>query len=305
MPRHPAAFVGLVLLILAIAYVGWTVHVAGTNPDGMGTLIHGWKPILALVVGVAGLVLTYRFWMRSAWFITLKELRTYFTSPVPYAVGMAVFGINGFIYWLILTQWIESGQAQDVGMTLMTLTFLLLLISPLVTMRLFAEEKRTGTYEMLMTRPLHDVHVVVGKFVGAVCVFGAILAGTLVLPIIVELGADPGPDWGPVWSAYVGLFGWCMAFTAIGLFCSALTSSQIAAAALAWFLLLVLWLLSILREVAPGKLISKVGDYLSPRGTMMDFCQGTINTTHCVYLLSVTVFFLFGAWMALYASRSK
>ncbi|HJN15844.1 MAG TPA: hypothetical protein QGH10_10155, partial [Armatimonadota bacterium] len=96
MPRHPAAFVGLVLLILAIAYVGWTVHVAGTNPDGMGTLIHGWKPILALVVGVAGLVLTYRFWMRSAWFITLKELRTYFTSPVPYAVGMAVFGINGF-----------------------------------------------------------------------------------------------------------------------------------------------------------------------------------------------------------------
>jgi ABC-2 type transport system permease protein len=92
---------------------------------------------------------------------------------------------------------------------------------------------------------------------------------------------------------------------AIGVFTSALTNSQIAAAAMAWFMLLILWLLGALRMVEPGKAISRIGEYMSVSGVMERFSQGTIETTAMVYLASVTVFFLFAATMALFASRSK
>jgi ABC-2 type transport system permease protein len=170
-------------------------------------------------------------------------------------------------------------------------------------MRLFAEEKRSGTYETLMTRPVHDVQVVVGKFVAAACVMLVMLAVLLVEPIILQFGGKP--DWGPVWTSYVGLVGWSFAFVAIGLFASALTNSQIAAAAMAWFGLILLWLLGALRMVDPGKAISKVGEYMSVSGVMEEFSQGKIDTTRLVYLGSVTVFFLFAATMALFANRSK
>jgi ABC-2 type transport system permease protein len=154
-----------------------------------------------------------------------------------------------------------------------------------------------------MTRPVHDLQVVVGKFLGAMSVMLLMLLVTFIQPLFAELGGNP--DWGPIWSAYVGLIGWSAAFVAIGVFTSALTSSQIAAAALAWFALIMLWLLQALRSIEPGKVISKVGEYLSVSGVMEEFARGTIDTTRLIYLASVSIFFLFAAWMTLFASRSK
>jgi ABC-2 type transport system permease protein len=144
---------------------------------------------------------------------------------------------------------------------------------------------------------------VVGKFFGALGVMLVMIAVLFIQPLMAELGGNP--DWGPIWSAHLGLIGWSAAFVAIGVFTSALTSSQIAAAAMSWFMLIVLWLLQALRSIDPGKPISKVGEYLSISGVMEEFARGTIDTTRLIYLASVTVFFLFAAWMTLFATRSR
>jgi gliding motility-associated transport system permease protein len=264
----------------------------------------GWLQYVAFPLLAVGLVVCYILWMRGSYYVTLKELRTYFTSPIAYVVMMAVFAISGLLFWWTVKAYMRQ-EAQDVGGSFMTTAFLLLLISPLLTMRLFAEEKRAGTYEMLMTHPVRDLQVVIGKFVAAASVMLVMLAVLFVEPVILEVGSKGQLDWGPIWSSYAGLIGWACAFAAIGVFTSALTNSQIAAAAMAWFTLLMLWLLGALRMVDPGKTLSKIGEYMSVSGVMEGFSQGNIDTTALIYLGSVTVFFLFAATMVLFANRSR
>jgi len=257
---------------------------------------------VAFALMVLGAVVAYALWLPRCWHVTVKELRTYFASPIAYAVMMAVFAISNLIFWWMLKGMMER-QGGNVADTTVTTCFLLVLISPLLTMRLLAEEKRSGTYEILMTRPIHDAQVVVGKFVGAMGVMVVMIGVLLIQPLLAELGGNP--DWGPIWSANLGLLGWSAAFVAIGVFTSALTSSQIAAAAMSWFMLIVLWLLAALRSVDPGRPISKIGEYLSINAVIEEFARGTIDTTRLSCLASVTVFFLFAAWMTLFATRSR
>ena len=290
----------LVLVGLGLAYI--VTFLVSVRNGGQMPWNPEWLATVAFALLTLGLVATYALWFPGCWHLTAKELRTYFASPIAYAVMMAVFGISNFIYWLTLKD-MATRPAENIAMTTMTTCFLLVLISPLLTMRALAEEKRSGTYEILMTRPVHDLQVVVGKFLGALGVMLAMIAVLFIQPLIAELGGNP--DWGPLWSAHVGLIGWAAAFVAIGVFTSALTSSQIAAAAMSWFLLIVLWLLQALRSVAPGGAISKVGEYLSISGVMEEFARGTIDTTRLIYLASVTIFFLFAAWMTLFAGRSR
>jgi ABC-2 type transport system permease protein len=300
MIRPVARIVSLVFIALGLGYmIAYAITLRGAAEVGWAK---AWMSYVAWPMLAVGLGAAYVLWLPRCWTITLKEWRTYFTSPIAYAVMMAVFSISGLLFWWTLRNFMQQ-QGENVAMTLMTTCFLILLISPLVTMRLLAEEKRSGTYETLMTRPVHDLQIVVGKFVGAMGVMGVILIVTLVQPLFAEWGG--APDWGPIWSAYLGLFCWSMAFVAIGLFTSALTSSQIAAAAMAWFSLIILWLLGALRQIDPGKAFSKVCEYLSVSGVMEEFARGTIDTTRVIYLLSVTVFFLFAAWMTLFATRSR
>lgn len=308
MPSLRDGIIGLVMLVVGLA---WFLVAAYQYRQG-GAMAREWLAekelwylpyLAALLLGVGGLV-SFINWLPLAWHITIKELRTYFTSPIAYAVMMGVFGVFNLLYWLFLLEWQKASSGGGVGpQTLMTLTFLILLVSPLLTMRLLAEEKRSGTFEMLMTRPVHDLQVVLGKFASALIVLVVMLAVTAILPLIVEMGGDP--DWGPIWTGYAGLVGVCAAFAAIGLFASALTSSQIAAAAVAWFVLLVMWLIGFLEVFFQGKFVAKVGAYISPNKVMVDFSSGTVDTTQVIYLLTVTVFFLFASWMALYQARSR
>ncbi len=286
------------LLIIGIAWYSNVHHLSSEQRDCLA----GWWQMVAWPMLGLGAVISYITWLRGAYYVTAKELRTYFTSPVAYVVMMAVFGISGLLFWWTVKSYMKQ-EAQDIGGSFMTTAFLLLLISPLLTMRLFAEEKRSGTYETLMTHPVRDVQVVVGKFIAGFSVMAVMLGVLMIQPLILEIGGKP--DWGPIWSSYVGLIGWGAAFVAIGVFTSALTNSQIASAAMAWFLLLMLWLLGALRMVDPGKTLSKIGEYMSVSGVMEGFSQGTVDTTALVYLCSVTVFFLFAATMVLFANRSK
>jgi len=293
-----ALFLGLGYEV-SIIVISWLLILRHATPERWPA---PWLHYVAIPLLLIGLVACYVTWLRGAYYVTAKELRTYFSSPIAYAIMMAVFGISGLLFWWTVKSYMKQ-EAQDIGGSFMTTCFLLLLISPLLTMRLFAEEKRSGTFEMLMTHPVRDLQIVFGKFVAAAGVMLVMLAVLMVQPLILEKGG--APDWGPIWSSYLGLIGWAFAFVAIGVFTSALTNSQIAAAAMAWFMLLILWLLGALRMVEPGKAISRIGEYMSVSGVMERFSQGTIETTAMVYLASVTVFFLFAATMALFASRSK
>jgi ABC-2 type transport system permease protein len=300
MVRRVASVVCLVFLSIGVLYA--VLYLFFSRAGGEMPWNPGWLAYVTFSMLGLGLVFTYALWFPRCWHVTIKELRTYFASPIAYVVMMAVFGISNLIFWWTLKD-LMTRQGENIAMTTMTTCFLLLLISPLLTMRLFAEEKRSGTYEILMTRPVHDLQVVIGKFLGAMSVMLLMLLVTFIQPLFAELGGNP--DWGPIWSAYVGLIGWSAAFVAIGVFTSALTSSQIAAAALAWFGLILLWLLQALRSIEPGKVISKVGEYLSVSGVMEEFARGTIDSTRLIYLASVCIFFLFAAWMTLFASRSR
>ena len=290
----------LLLMLVGLAYVG--VYLGFTRRGGEMPWNPAWLPNLVFAALTLGAVVTYAMWFPRCWHLTVKELRTYFASPTAYAVMVAVFAISNLIFWWTLKD-LMTRQGENVAMTTMTTCFLLVLISPLLTMRLLAEEKRSGTYELLMTRPIHDLQVVVGKFFGAMGVMVVIIAVLFIQPLMAELGGNP--DWGPIWSAHLGLILWSAAFVAIGVFTSALTSSQIAAAAMSWFMLIVLWLLQALRSIDPGKPISKIGEFLSISAVMEEFARGTIDTTRLIYLASVTIFFIFAAWMTLFATRSR
>lgn len=300
MVRKVASLACPIFVVIGLAYI--VIYLISVRDGDEMRWNPAWLPYVTfslLFLGAAG---TYVVWLPRCWHITVKELRTYFASPIAYAVMVAVFGISNLICWWTLRDMMMQ-QRESIAMITMTTCFLLVLISPLLTMRLLAEEKRSGTYEILMTRPVHDLQVVVGKFFGAMGVMLIMIAVLFIQFLMAELGGNP--DWGPIWSAHIGLLGWSSAFVAIGVFTSALTSSQIAAAAMSWFMMILLWLMQALRSIEPGKAISKVGEYVSISGVMEEFARGTIDTTRCIYLASVTIFFLFAAWMTLFANRSR
>ncbi|MBM3501700.1 MAG: hypothetical protein FJX74_23855, partial [Armatimonadetes bacterium] len=273
MVRKVASIACLVFLGIGVAYVVLYLFAArnggelGWNP--------GWLPWVTFPMLIVGAAATYVLWFPGCWHVSLKELRTYFASPIAYAVMVAIFGISNLIFWWTLKGMMDQGPqggGDNIAMTTMTTCFLLVLICPLLTMRLIAEEKRSGTYEIMVTRPVHDLQMVVGKFMGAMGVMLVIIAVTFLQPLMAEVGGNP--DWGPIWSAYLGLIGWTAAFVAIGVFTSSLTASQIAAAAISWFIMIMMWLLNALRSVDPGKPISKLGEYMSPNGVMEEFARG-------------------------------
>lgn len=264
-----------------------------------------WVHVIAWVLMLAGLTLSYTLWLPKATAVARKELRTYFTSPVAYVVMAAYFLIAGILIWFMIA---GTGGEASFSRMIGSFYFLLMLLTPMLTMRLFAEEKRSGTIELLMTSPVRDIEVVVGKFVAASLVVMVMLAVTFELPIIIEVGGRP--DWGPVWSGFFGLALLSLTFVAIGLLCSSFTHSQIAAAGAAWGILLVLWLVNWFKQfLATGaplaKQFSSLAEYMSIYYAMDRFSSGTFDTAQVVYFVSVIVFALFLTTRVLETARAR
>lgn len=225
--------------------------------------------------------------MRNVLYIAGKELRSYFVSPVAYLIVAFWLVATGFFFWASAVSFNEASLRNVFGVVII----LLLLISPALTMRLLAEEARTGTLELLLTAPVKDWSVVVGKFLGALGLYLAMMALTLFYPILlVLLGGNP--DWGPIWSGYLGLLLIGMAFLAIGLFASALTNNQMVSAVIAFVIMLLLFVIS---QVA-GNVSAGVGDFLS-KFSLSDhfdsFPRGIIDLKDVVFYLSFTAVMLF------------
>lgn len=174
-----------------------------------------------------------------------KEVRTLFTSPIAYAVIAVFIVLSGYTFTVSL---IVAKQATLVHIFFQSAVQLILLV-PLITMRQFAEERRSGTLELLLTSPLREIDIVLAKFIACMVVLAAMASLTLIYAAV--LGIYGGPDWGPIYSGYIGLMMLGAALVSIGLMISALTANQIVAAVVSLGLFGLLWAIDTLASLLP------------------------------------------------------
>ena len=235
--------------------------------------------------------------------IAQKELRGYFSSPIAYIVIGFFALIFGVFYYSILDWFVRQGmqmgmmgpQSMNVNQQMirplfLNLSVVILFILPFLTARSFAEEKRSGTIELLLTSPLTDFQIVMGKFIGCMLLYAAMLAVTLIhFGVLFGFG---NPDWKPVAVGYLGMLLFGGAIISLGLFVSSLTKNQIVAGVAGFALVLALWVIDWLGQ-SLGPRAEAVFKYLSMTGHLDDFVKGVVDTKHLVYYLSFISFWLF------------
>lgn len=241
--------------------------------------------------------------MRNILTIAGKELRAYFASPIAYVVIGFFSLIFGYFFYVML--WFFDRQSMQMtpgsGMTMninqmligpvfMNVAVMALFMLPMITMRTYAEEKRAGTMELLLTAPLTDWQIILGKFAGAMGFYLAMLAVTVIH--IGSLFVFGSPEWKPIVTVYLGmtLMGGC--FVALGLFVSSLTKSQMVAGAATWAVFLLLWVINWIGQ-SLGPTGQAVVQHLSITDHLDDFARGIIDTKHLVYYVSFIAFGLF------------
>lgn len=236
--------------------------------------------------------------------IARKEIRAYFTSPIAYVVIGLFALLFGYFFVAILDWFVRQGMSGAMGMApaalnlnqqfirplLLNATVVLLFVLPMITMRTYAEEKRSGTMELLLTSPVTDVQIILGKFLGALLLYAAMLGVTLLYVAVLFVFGNP--EWKPVVTAYLGLvlLGGC--FISVGMLISSFTRNQIVAGMLTFGVFLLLWVIDWI-----GSFLGPTGEiivnYLSITRHFEDFAKGVIDTTHLIYYLSFITFGLF------------
>ena len=234
--------------------------------------------------------------LRNTYAVAEREVKSYFVSPVGWVVTAVFICIWGFLFWAILV----GGREASLRGLLSNFSVTFLFAAPLLTMRLIAEEARTGTLELLMTQPLREVEIVLGKYLGSVVFLLFMIAVTLYFPAILERFGNP--DEGPMVAGYVGVILQGMAFLAIGLLASALTQNQIVAVAVSFVSLLSLWLADLLTRGLGGPLAT-VAQYISITKRFEDMPKGILDTKDLVFFISVVVACLFIATQVVAARR--
>jgi ABC-2 type transport system permease protein len=221
-----------------------------------------------------------------------KEIRALFVSPIAYAVTAVFLILSGYTFAITL---IVSKQASLVHIFFQSAMQLVLLV-PLLTMRQFAEERRAGTLELLLTSPLPEFHIVVAKFVAVMTVLLAMIALTSAYPLV--LAAHGRPDWGPIYSGYLGLALLAGALAAVGLALSALTSSQVVAGVVSLGVFGILWAIDSVAALLPAPVDNWfIGLSLLARFT--PFAVGAMYTSDLGFFLTLTLLGLFLAVRAL------
>jgi ABC-2 type transport system permease protein len=245
--------------------------------------------------------------LRNISAIAAKELRGYFASPMAWTM-MGLFAlIFGLFYYLYVASFIQEsmrsmggqfgGGPQPVNVNqrlirplLSNASVIVLFLLPMVTMRTYSEEKRSGTIELLLTSPLKDFEIVMGKFLGAIGLYGAILGVTLLYVGVLFAYGDPEPL--PVLAGYIGLFLLGACFIAMGLFLSSTTKNQMVAGTATFVLALLFWIIGWASDNAWPWLAS-ILQYLSITHHFDDFSKGVIDTKHVIFYLSFITFWLF------------
>ena len=243
--------------------------------------------------------------MNNVLVLAKKEIRSYFASPIAYIVlgiWALIFGYFFYSATAIFVDYsmramMQRGQAPPMNINdfiirplLMNVSVIVLFFMPMITMRLFAEEKRMGTIELLLTSPLRDIEIILGKWLAAMVLYLCLLGITALNMVFLFIHGKP--DWRPLLVGYLGLILLGAAFLGIGAFISSTTKNQIVAAALTFGVFLMLWVLdwvSSYSTTPAGKVIA----YMSITQHFEPFAKGVVELKDAVYYISVIFLGLF------------
>jgi len=235
-----------------------------------------------------------------------REWRSYFFSPLAYVILSAFLLVNGIIFYAILSYLAAPGAAKGQALILLfTNTYFWifnLFVVPIIAMRLFPEERRSGTIENLLTAPVSETEVVLGKWFGALVFFLTLWAPTLLY--VAFLRTQTRIDIGPVASGYLGVALLGGYFLAVGTFASTLTKNQIVAAILCFGMLIPIFSVGLLESMLGGA-GHDVVSYLNLWDHMDELARGVVDSRRAVYYLSATAFFLFLSTVSLAAKKEN
>jgi len=241
--------------------------------------------------------------VRNILAIAGKELRSYFASPIAYIIIGLFALLFGWFFYIYLHVFVEQSQRmsmmgggnvnvneQMIRGVLQNAAVIILFVMPMITMRTYSEEKRSGTIELLLTSPLTDFEIIVGKFLGAMGLFCAMLLVTMIdVAILFRLG---NPEWRPIAAGYLGLLLMGGCFISVGLLISSLTKNQIVAGFMTFAVFLMLWVINWLAD-SSGPTGQAILSFLSITDHFDDFTKGIIDTKHLAYYVSFITFGLF------------
>ncbi len=241
--------------------------------------------------------------MRNILAIAGKEVRGYFASPIAYVVIGFFALIFGWFFYVPLAFFNRQSMQMGMGMggnmnihqalivpVLSNATVLILFVMPMITMRTYSEEKRSGTIELLLTSPISDLQIILGKFFGAMALFVTMLAVTLFHMAILFIYGNP--DWKPIATGYLGLILMGGCFLSVGLLISSATKNQIVAGMVTFAVFLMLWVINWIGSFV-GPTTQAVLAHLSITDHFDDFARGVLDTKHLIYYVSFIVFGLF------------
>lgn len=248
--------------------------------------------------------------MTAVFTIFKRELRSYFASPIAYIVLFVFLVLSGLFFSLYLQSFAGSqfdprfqflGDKLNVNDFVVrpyfgTISIVLLLMIPVITMRLIAEERKNSTIELLFTSPLRVFHIVLGKFLASLSLFSFMVVLSAIYMLV--LGIYGNPDLGPLLSGYLGIFLLGGSFLAVGLFTSSLTENQIVAALISFGILLVFWIMGAVSDAE-----SSILGYLSIINHFDSFSKGVIELEDIVYYLSFTFLGLFLTYIVIESER--
>ncbi len=228
-----------------------------------------------------------------------KELRHYFNSPIAYVLA-ALFSLISGVVFVLLIGLTRSDDMQQVFMMMMAM---LQFLCPLITMRLVAEERRTGTLEVLLTAPVSEIEVIVGKFLGAMALIGCMVGLSWIFPLLLSL-FGPIDIW-PIVVSYLGLMLMSACFSALGILASVLSKNQIVAALLAFGFILGLGIITGLVPNYVSAPLSDILNFLNLPHHYDEMSRGVIDTQQIIYFLSFIGFVLYLSALALRTRKWK
>lgn len=229
--------------------------------------------------------------------IIKKELQSYFCSPVAYIVFSAFLMILGYFFWVFIL----SSQIASLTPILSNSAFILLIASPVLTMRLISEEKKNKTIELLLTSPISPTEIIIGKYFASLILYCILFLITLEFPFIIY-HYSPEFDWGPVFTGYLGMILMASAYISVGLFASTISENQIIAAMSCFGILLLFWFFGWSKDIfdnAFGQILAN----LSIFDRFADFLRGIIDTGNIIFFIVFTFIWLFLASRVLESDR--
>lgn len=239
--------------------------------------------------------------MRGAWLIFRRETAHYWSSPFAYLIAAAVLLLTGILFNRDLATSVGT-QAANPALVPMILSFMMIFFAPLLTMRLLAEERREGTLELLLTAPVSDSSIVIGKFAGAWFYYTTLLLLTLVYQLI--LVSITQPDLGHTAAGYIGIWLYGGATLAVGLFFSSLTENQIVAAFLSMVALMILWLGDNVGSVVSSVEVARIVRSLTLQGHFStSFAAGLVRGEDAVFFVGIIAVMLFATIRVVESNR--